>query len=195
MRRIPAPPTDSKAEIIPSASYEQSEIKPVPQVDDVTRCSDGYAYEIQDVSKYNSSMFATEETETLPSPTCDWSLPNQPALPEPEARHFTVDGKEYLFVRNLYETRRMQYTLYNAIGDNPQTWQGGKPVLRADGNPLVSVKLIIPEDTNAYSFWPWRSEQITELFDSCPPGEYSIEAWDVYCDGAFRYTEYYIHVT
>ena len=45
------------------------------------------------------------------------------------------------------------------------------------------------------SFWPWRSEQITELFNSCPPGEYSMEAWDVYCDGAFRYTEYYIHVT
>ncbi len=47
-------------------------------------------------------------------------------------------------MRNLFETRRMQYTLYNAIGDNPQTWQNGKPVTRADGSPLVTVKLSIP---------------------------------------------------
>ena len=100
----------------------------------------------------------------------------------------------YLFVRNLYETRRMQYTLYNAIGDNPQTWRNGKPVTMANGDPLVRVNLSIPDEINAPSFWPWRSEQITELFNSCPPGKYSMEAWDVYCEGAFRYTEYYVHV-
>ena len=83
---------------------EQSELKPAPKVGDVILCSDGYAYEIKDVSKYNNSMFATEETDALPAPTCDWSLLVQPALPEPEARHFTAGGKEYLFVRNLYET-------------------------------------------------------------------------------------------
>lgn len=187
-------PTASNAEITPPVDYEQSERKPAPQAGDVILCSDGYAYEITDVSKYNNSMFATEETKSLPTPTCDWSLLVQPTLPEPEARHFTVGGKEYLFVRNLYETKRMQYTLYNAIGNNPQTWQGGKPVTRTDGNPLVTVKLTIPEDANAYSFWPWRSSQITELFDSCPPGEYSMEAWDVYFEGSFCYTEYYIHV-
>jgi hypothetical protein len=178
----------------PLANYEQSEVKPNPQVGDIVLCSDGYTYEIKDVTKYNNSMFATEETGALPSPTCDWSLLDQPELPAPEARHFTSGGKEYMFVRNLYETRRMQYTLYNAIGDDPQTWQNGKPVTRADGNPLVTVNLTIPEDVNAYSFWPWRSSQITNLFHSCPPGEYSLEAWDVYCEGAFRYTEYYIHV-
>ena len=177
------------------ADYDQSERKPTPQVGDIILCSDGYAYEIKDVSKYNNSMFATEETDALPSPTCDWSLLDQPALPEPEARHFTAGGKEYLFVRNLYETKRMQYTLYNAIGDNPQTWKNGRPVTMANGDPMVSINLSIPNEINAMSFWPWRSEQITELFNSCPPGEYSMEAWDVYCDGAFRYTEYYIHVT
>ena len=105
----------------PLAGYEQSERKPVPHAGDVILCSDGYAYEIKDVSKYNNSMFATEETDALPSPTCDWSLLVQPSLPEPKARHFTAGGKEHLFVGNLYETKRMQYTLYNAIGDNPQT--------------------------------------------------------------------------
>lgn len=176
------------------ADYTQADVMPEPKEGDKITCSDGYVYEITDVSKYQNSMFATQETDTLPDPTCDWSLLDQPTLPEPEANHFTSGGKEYMFVRNLFETRRMQYTLYNAIGDNPQTWQNGKPVTRADGSPLVTVKLSIPESVAANSFWPWRSDQIVELFNSCPPGEYAFEAWDVYCDGAFQYTEYYISV-
>ena len=176
------------------ADYSQTDVKPAPQVGDQIICSDGYVYEITDVSKYQNSMFATEATDALPTPTCDWSLLDQPHLPEPEANHFTSGGKQYMFVRNLYETRRMQYTLYNSIGDNPQTWKNGKPVTRANGDPLVTVNLSIPKDESANSFWPWRSSQIIDLFNSCPPGEYSFEAWDVYCDGAFRYTEYYISV-
>ena len=186
--------TQNAAAASPKADYSQAEFMPEPKVGDKITCSDGYVYEITDVSKYQNSMFASEDTGALPEPTCDWSLLDQPELPAPEANHFTSGGKEYMFVRNLYETRRMQYTLYNAIGDNPQTWRDGKAVTRADGSPLVRVKLTIPEDVNAYSFWPWRSNQITNLFNSCPPGEYFLEAWDVYCDGAFRYTEYYIHV-
>lgn len=165
----------------------------VPEVGDKITCLDGYIYEITDVTKYNNSMFATEETAALPTPSCDWSLLPDPELPANEARHFVSGGRHYLFMRNLYETRRMQYTLYNAIGANPQTWQNGKPVTRADGSPLVRVHLSVPNDVNAYSFWPWRSEQITELFNSSPPGDYYFEAWDVYCDGVFRYTEYYIY--
>ncbi|MBQ3194128.1 MAG: hypothetical protein IJB17_02850 [Oscillospiraceae bacterium] len=186
--------TQNAAAAQPKAGYSQAERMPEPKVGDKITCSDGYVYEITDVSKYQNSMFASEETGALPEPTCDWSLLDQPEMPAPEARHFTSGGKEYMFVRNLYETRRMQYTLYNAIGDDPQTWRDGKPVTRADGKPLVTVNLTIPKDVNAYSFWPWRSSQITNLFHSCPPGEYSLEAWDVYCEGAFRYTEYYIHV-
>ena len=176
------------------ADYSQADVMPEPQAGDKITCTDGYVYEIADVSKYQNSMFAMEDTGALPTPTCDWSLLDQPELPAPEANHFTSGGKEYMFVRNLYETRRMQYTLYNAIGDNPQTWQNGKPVTRADGSPLVTVKLSIPENAAANSFWPWRSDQIVELFNSCPPGEYAFEAWDVYCDGVFRYTEYYVSV-
>ena len=166
----------------------------VPVVGDVIQCADGYQYKITDVSKWDNSMFASEATDALPEPTCDWSLLPQPELPEAEARHFNSGGKEYLFMRNLYETKRMQYTLYNAIGDNPQTWANGKPVTMANGDPLVRINLSVPADANAYSFWPWRSNQITNLFNSCPPGEYFLEAWDIYCDGAYRYTEYYIFV-
>ena len=53
----------------------------------------------------------------------------------------------------------------------------------------------IPADVTPQSFWPWRAEQITELFNSCPPGTYSLEAWDVYKNGVFQYTEYSIHVS
>lgn len=176
------------------ADYSQADVMPQPKVGDQIACSDGYVLTIKDMSKYQNSMFAQEETSKLPTATCDWSLLDQPTLPSAEANHFTSGGKEYVFIRNLFETRRMQYTLYNAIGDNSQTWKNGKPVTRANGEPLVTVKLSIPENVAAYSFWPWRSNQIVELFNSCPPGEYAFEAWDVYCDGAFLYTEYYISV-
>ena len=187
-------PTVDNAEIKKVADYTQADIMPNPRVGDTITCSDGYVMEIKDLTKYQNSMFATQETDTLPKPTCDWSLLDQPVLPDAEANHFKSGGKDYVFVRNLFETRRMQYTLYNAIGDNPQTWKNGKPATKANGDPLVTVKLSIPETVAANSFWPWRSEQITELFNSCPPGEYSFEAWDVYCNGVFRYTEYYVSV-
>lgn len=187
-------PTAKLADSKSAADYTQAELMPEPKVGDTIICSDGYVMEIKDLTKYQNSMFATEETSTLPEPTCDWSLLDQPELPDAEANHFKSGGKDYVFVRNLFETRRMQYTLYNAIGDNPQTWKNGKPVTKVNGDPLVTVKLSIPENVAANSFWPWRSEQITELFNSCPPGEYSFEAWDVFCDGAFRYTEYYVAV-
>lgn len=125
---------------------EQATVRYVPTVGDRITCQDGYIYEITDVTKFNNSMFAAEDTAKLPTATCDWSLLPDPELPAAEARHFTSGGREYLFMRNLYETRRMQYTLYNAIGSNPQTWQNGKPVTRADGKPLVQVHLSIPNE-------------------------------------------------
>lgn len=109
--------TQSVAVGAKKADYTQADVMPEPKAGDKIPCSDGYVYEITDVSKYQNSMFATQETDTLPDPTCDWSLLDQPTLPEPEANHFASGGKEYMFVRNLFETRRMQYTLYNAIGD------------------------------------------------------------------------------
>ena len=89
----------------------------------------------------------------------------------------------------------MLYTLYNAIGDNPETWQNGQPVKFPSGNDKVKINLTIPAEVAPQSFWPWHSEQITELFNSCPPGTYSLEAWDVYKNGVFQYTEYSIYVS
>ena len=166
----------------------------IPRAGDVIRCDDGTNYTITDVSRWDKNMFAAGPVGDLPEPTCDWSLLPQPELPAPEARHYSINGREYLFVRNLYETRRMLYTLYNAIGDNPETWQNGAPVLHPSGNPKVKINLSIADDLNPQVFWPWRESEIVNLFNSCPPGTYSMEAWDVYKDGVFQRTEYNIHV-
>lgn len=165
----------------------------VPQAGDVIHCTDGTNYTITDVSRWDKNMFAAGPVGDLPEPTCDWSLLPQPELPAPEARHYSINGREYLFVRNLYETRRMLYTLYNAIGDNPETWRNGTPVLHPSGNPKVKINLSIADDLNPQVFWPWRESEIVNLFNSCPPGTYSMEAWDVYIDGTFQRTEYNIH--
>ncbi|PWM20970.1 MAG: S-layer homology domain-containing protein [Collinsella tanakaei] len=166
----------------------------IPQTGDVIRCDDGSNYSITDVSRWDENMFASGPVGALPEPTCDWSLLPQPELPAPETSHYSINGQEYLFVRNLYETRRMLYTLYNAIGNNPETWQNGAPVLHPSGSPKVTINLAIAEDLNPQVFWPWRESEIVNLFNSCPPGTYSMEAWDVYKDGVFQKTEYNIHV-
>ena len=154
----------------------------------------GYDIEVS-VRRYDANMFASGPLPELPEPTCDWSLLPQPELPDAEVRHFTTGDSEYMFIRNLYETRRMLYTLYNAIGDNPETWQDGKPVLHPSGNPKVRINLTIADDTQAECFWPWCESEIVAPFNSSPCGTHSLEAWDVYKDGVFLQTEYLVHHT
>lgn len=167
----------------------------IPQTGDVIRCDDGTNYTIVDVSRYDKNMFASGPVGELPTATCDWSLLPQPELPEAEVRHFKLSSGEYMFIRNLYETRRMLYTLYNAIGSNPETWQNGKPALHPSGNTKVRINLTISDDTTAESFWPWRESEIVNPFNSNPCGTHSLEAWDVYKDGVFQHTEYMVHHT
>ena len=166
----------------------------IPQTGDVIRCDDGTNYTITDTRLYGNSMFAEGPLPPLPTPTCDWSQFPELELPEAEVRRFYHDDGDTIFIRNLYETRRMQYTLYNAIGSNPQTWQNGTLVLRGDGTPLAQVQLTVDDDVEPSYFWPWKPEQLVNKFNSCPPGFYQVEAWDVFTGGIYLRTEYDVYV-
>ncbi len=165
----------------------------VPKVGDVIPCNDGTLYTIKDVSRWDANMFAEGPLPPLPTPICNWSSFPTVALPAPEARHFAHPDADYLFVRNLYETRRMQYTLMNMAGANPNTSVNGKLRYGSKGTPYVRISLTIPDDVTPWSFWPWRESEIAKPFNGIP-GSYALQAWDVYRNGVYMHTEYQIYV-
>ena len=158
--------------------------KYVPKAGDRVQCDDGYIYEIKDVSRYDNNVFAPGPVGELPVPTCDWSAFPKLDAPKAEVRHFAHDDGDSMFIRNLYETRRMEYTIYNALGKEPSAWR--------DGKPLATVQLTIRAEDEAYtnSFWPWRSSELEKLVHSRPNSRYYVEAWDYYSKGIFQYTRY-----
>ncbi len=158
--------------------------KYIPQAGDRIRCDDGYIYEIKDVSRYDNNVFAPGPVGELPVPTCDWSAFPKLNAPKAEVRHFAHDDGDSMFIRNLYETRRMEYTIYNALGKEPSAWRSGKP--------LTTVQLTIRAEDEAYthSFWPWRDSELEKLVHSRPNSRYYVEAWDYYHKGIFQYTRY-----
>ena len=162
----------------------------VPTAGDVIRCDDGSNYTITDVKRWDGNMFASGPVGPLPEPACDWSQFDQPELPKGEARHFTVEKEEYLFIRNLYETRRMLYTLYNAMGSHTATWKDGQAVRRSDGTPWIHIRLSLAKGESVFGFWPWSAEEVTGSLAAAPCGDRCMEAWDVYKDGVFQRTEY-----
>lgn len=162
----------------------------VPQAGDVIRCDDGTNYTITDVSRYDKNMFASGPVGPLPEAACDWSQFDQPELPKAEVRHFTNSAGDHLFVRNLYELRRMQYTIYNAMGGCSATWEDGRAVLRSDGTPWIHFTYGFPAGQTVEGFWPWWAEDVTAAIQSAPSGTYRLDVWDVYTNGIFQRTEY-----
>ena len=162
----------------------------IPQAGDVIRCDDGTNYTITDVSRYDKNYFADGPVGPLPEATCDWSQFDQPELPKAEVRRFNDPDGDYIFIRNLYETRRMLYSLYNAMGEDEWIMQSGSPRMRGDGTPWVHIHLTLPEDKIGTPFWPWREEAVPETLHSCPGGDYYLEVWDVFKNGKFIRTEY-----
>lgn len=165
----------------------------VPQAGDVVLCNDGTEYTITDVSRWDNNLFASSPVGDLPAATCDWSSFPEVELPAPEVRRYQLDSGDYLFIRNLYETRRMQYTVQNLAGNHPDTSEDGRLKYGSKGTPYVRIKLAIDDDQTPETFWPWRESEIERLFNSCPPGTYCLESWDVYKDGVFQRTEYNIY--
>lgn len=162
----------------------------IPGENTTVLLDDGTNYTFTDMSKYDKSMFASGAVGELPTATCDWSEFPELEVPEIETRHYNDEYGDYLFVSNVKEMKRMQYTLYNAIGNNSEVWENGTIKKSSKGNPLVKIKFGIESDTGVQSFYPYYEERILEVFESCPIGIYSLEAWDVYKNGKFLYTEY-----
>jgi len=162
--------------------------KYIPQVGDLIPCDDGTLYEVKNTVRWESNAFSPGPLPELPAPICDWSLFEVPELPRPEVRRFINETGDHLYVRNLYETRRMQYTIYNALGCEPSAWR--------DGKPLAKVSLTIPAEYEPYTgyFWPWRASEIEKQVRACPNFHFRVEAWDCYKDHVFLQTQYYIYV-
>ena len=158
--------------------------KYVPKTGDLIPCDDGTYYEVKDTLRWENNVYAPGGLPELPAPTCDWSLFNDAALPKVEVKHYSDQYGDDLFVRNLYETRRMQYTIYNALGKEPTAWK--------DGKPLATVELTTPAEYDAYTakFWPWRESELTDLVHSRPNSRYYVAAWDYYHNGIYQYCRY-----
>jgi hypothetical protein len=167
-------------------NIEKRQDQYIPEAGDRIVCDDGYVYEVTDTTRYDSNVFASGPVGELPEPTCDWSAFPKLADPVLEKRHFKTATGDDLFIRNVRETRRMEYTLYNALGREPSAWSGGKP--------LATVSLTIPADKEMYAaaFWPWDATNITDLVHSRPNSRYAVEAWDYYHNGKFMYVRYVI---
>ena len=182
----PASPAPTPAQAGVTVTLPTDGGKYIPKVGDVILCDDGTTYEIKDVSRWESNVFMDGPMPDMPMPTCDWSLFPELTLPDVEVRHYSDEAGDDLFIRNLYEVRRMQYTLYNAIGDSPNSWR--------DGKPLAKVIFTIPAEYEAYTghFWPWRASEVTKHVSNIPRGRFRIDAWDYYHNGIFMDTRYYI---
>ncbi len=163
----------------------QSDENFVLKVGDLVRCDDGSLYEIKDMSRYDTNVFADGPLPPLPEPTCDWSLFPQPELPKVEVKRYTDKHGDNLFVTNLYELRRMEYTIRNALGREPDAWRGNQL--------LAKINLTIPLEYEPYAgtFWPWRESELTNLVHALPNVRYYIAAYDYYHNGVFQYTRYY----
>ena len=157
----------------------------VPQVGDIILCDDGTEYEIKDPTRWDTNVFQDGPLPSLPTPTCDWSKFPTLTLQPPVAKRYNDKYGDTLFVRNVYEVRRMAYTLYNALGSEPDAWRNGKP--------LFKIYTEIPLEYEPYTgvFWPWRSSEITDCVHALPNVRYYIDAYDEYKNGIFLNTRYY----
>ena len=156
----------------------------VPQVGDRILCDDGTEYEIKDTTRWDTNIFAEGPLPPLPTPTCDWSAFPNPKWQSPIVKHYHDKHGDDLFVRNVYEVRRMVYTIYNAIGEEPGAWR--------DGKPLCKIYTEIPPEYEPYTgtFWPWRSSEITDAVHALPNVRYYVDAYDYYHNNVYQYTRY-----
>lgn len=161
-------------------------LRNVPEVGDRIVCDDGSTYEIKDMYRCNNEATKPGNLPDLPEPTSDWSKFPVLELPAVKKIRYTSDKGDNLFVLNLYETRRIEYTLYNALGNELGAWK--------DGEPLATVQFGIPAEMEKYAdvFWPWHESELIALVHSRPASHFHCEAYDYYHNGIYQHTRYFI---
>jgi hypothetical protein len=181
------------------------------------KCDDGTLYEIKqgiDLNKW-SGFTANNKwhpPEALPEPTCDWSIYPEIELPDvivnrirgtwddPRANDYQQPYDE-LYILNLHEMKRVQYTLYNWI--YPETVKyyeahpemlksiailGRDPSITAQvGQPIHFGDL--PHQTQQ-GFYPWDENEVVKQVKVSSGALFSIEVWDIYHNGNYLRTEY-----
>lgn len=162
--------------------------KYIPQVGDLIPCDDGTLYEVKDTLRWENNCFAPGPLPALPTPSYDWSVFPAQQLPTVDCRRFQSEYGDDLYVRNLHETLRMAYTIYEAVRDEPEAWR--------DGKPLTKVSLTIDPKEEPYTkyFWPWRQEELLKHVRAFPSFHFHVEAWDFYHNNTFLQTQYYVFI-
>lgn len=140
----------------------------IPVAGDVIRCDDGANYAI-----LNTDLYI--DCGPLPSITQEWP---EDHLPKGEAIHYMDVSGDYLFVRNLYETRRMVNTLCD----------------QEKGTGLLHIRLTVPEDISSDAFSLWDSERLIVLADADRSDTICLEAWDMFKNGVYYKTLYEIGI-
>ena len=95
----------------------------------------------------------------------------QDELPEPKVVVYE-DG--FVKIRNLHETRRMQYSLFEVAEPSTKIYLGMEDA--RPGEPSVD--------------WPWHEGMPQPMYLSGPRSKVWVEAWDCYKNGRYLYTEY-----
>ncbi len=95
----------------------------------------------------------------------------QDELSEPKV---TIGTDGFVAIRNLHETRRMQYSLFEVAEPGTKIYlglEGSRP-----GDPSVE--------------WPWHEGMLQEMYLSGPRSKVWVDAYDCYKNGRYLYTEY-----
>lgn len=137
----------------------------IPTAGNVIRCDDGTNYPVLRVDSY-------PDNGPLPFIAEEWP---ENDLPGREVIRYTDGSGDYLFIRNLYETRRMLNTLCEREG-------GTRP---------LHIRLTIPENISCDAFSPWDPERMA-LSDIGRGDTICLEAWDMFKNGVYYKTLYEI---